>query len=55
MAACPSDVDQNGSVGFADVLSLRDWGCARVPTVMWTTAAPWTFDLLAVIANWGDC
>ena len=55
--ACPSDVDQNGSVGFADVLSLLgDWGCGTCPDSDVDNSGSVDFsDLLAVIANWGDC
>ena len=53
----PSDVDQNGSVGFADVLSLLgDWGCGTCPDSDVDNSGSVDFsDLLAVIANWGDC
>ena len=55
--ACPSDVDQDGSVGFADVLSLLgDWGCGTCPNSDVDNSGSVDFsDLLAVIANWGDC
>lgn len=55
--ACPSDVDQDGSVGFADVLSLLgDWGCGSCPDSDVDNSGSVDFsDLLAVIANWGDC
>ena len=54
---CPTDVDQDGSVGFADVLSLLvDWGCGTCPDSDVDNSGFVDFsDLLAVIANWGDC
>ena len=56
-AVCPTDVDQDGSVGFADVLSLLgDRGCGTCPNSDVDNSGSVDFsDLLAVIANWGAC
>ena len=54
---CPSDIDQDGSVDFADVLTLLgDWACDSCPDSDVDNSGNVDFsDLLTVIANWGDC
>ena len=56
-SSCPADVDGDGSVGFADVLTvLADWACESCPTSDVDGDGQVGFsDVLGVIANWGDC
>jgi hypothetical protein len=55
-STCPWDLDDNGSVGIADLLVIIDlWGkcvCVADFDQDGRVAIP---DLLAVIDHWGDC
>ena len=54
---CVADVDEDGAVGFADVLSLLgEWGCSSCPATDVDQDGNVGFsDLLIVVANWGGC
>ncbi|MEE8156262.1 MAG: FG-GAP repeat protein [Phycisphaerales bacterium] len=54
---CPWDLDGNGSVGAADLLSLlASWGpCKDCPADFDGNGNVGASDLLALLANWGPC
>ncbi|MEE8154546.1 MAG: FG-GAP repeat protein [Phycisphaerales bacterium] len=54
---CPWDIDANGSVGAADLLSLLvSWGpCKGCPADFDDSGSVGASDLLALLANWGPC
>ena len=54
---CPADVDDNGSVGFSDLLAiLAAWGtCGGCPEDVDGDGFVAFSDLLIVLANWGPC
>ncbi|MEE9129754.1 MAG: DUF4350 domain-containing protein [Phycisphaerales bacterium] len=59
-AVCPADLDDNGSVGASDLLSLLvSWGpCppkADCPADFDGNGTVGASDLLALLANWGPC
>ncbi len=56
-AACPWDLDDNGSVGVSDLLALlADWGpCKGCPADFDGNGTVGASDLLALLANWGLC
>ena len=55
--ACPWDVDDNGSIGVSDLLSLlASWGpCKECPADFDSDGNVGVSDLLALLANWGLC
>lgn len=55
--ACPTDVDDSGSVDFSDLLVvLAAWGpCPECPSDLDGSGSVDFADLLAVLAAWGDC
>ena len=54
---CPADVDDDGSVGFIDLLSLLDgWGlCGCCREDLDASGAVNFADLLLLLAAWGPC
>ncbi|MEE8154185.1 MAG: FG-GAP repeat protein [Phycisphaerales bacterium] len=54
---CPWDLDGNGSVGAADLLTLlASWGpCKGCPADFDGDGNVGAFDLLALLVNWGPC
>ena len=54
---CPWDLDDNGSVGAADLLGLLvSWGpCKGCPADFDGNGTVGASDLLALLANWGPC
>ncbi|MEE8155192.1 MAG: FG-GAP repeat protein [Phycisphaerales bacterium] len=54
---CPWDLDANGSVGAADLLSLlATWGpCESCPADFDGDGSVGAADLLALLVNWGPC
>ncbi len=55
--ACPSDVNQDGTVGISDVLALLDaWGtCIGCDADIVFDGVVNVSDLLEIIGNWGSC
>ncbi len=55
--ACPWDLDDNGSVGVSDLLSLlANWGpCKGCPADFDGGGTVGVSDLLVLLANWGPC
>ncbi len=56
-SACPWDLDDSGSVGASDLLSLLvSWGpCKGCPADFDGNGSVGASDLLALLANWGPC
>jgi polyhydroxybutyrate depolymerase len=56
-AACPADIDGNGTVDTADLLALlAAWGpCGKCPEDVDGTGTVDTADLLELLAAWGPC
>ena len=56
-APCPWDLDDNGSVGVSDFLSLlASWGpCKGCPADFDGNGNVGVSDFLALLANWGPC
>ena len=56
-ASCAWDLDNNGSVGASDLLSLlANWGpCKGCPADFDGNGTVGASDLLALLANWGPC
>ena len=56
-SVCPWDLDSNGSVGAADLLSLLvSWGpCKGCPADFDGNGNVGASDLLALLVNWGPC
>ncbi len=54
---CPWDLDADGSVGAADLLSLLvSWGpCKGCPADFDGNGNVGASDLLALLVNWGPC
>ncbi|MEE9130217.1 MAG: hypothetical protein V3T84_09380 [Phycisphaerales bacterium] len=54
---CPWDLDDNGSVGASDLLSLLvSWGpCKGCPADFDDNGTVGASDLLALLVNWGPC
>ena len=54
---CPWDLDNNGTVGASDLLSLlASWGpCKGCPADFDENGTVGASDLLALLANWGPC
>jgi hypothetical protein len=57
LSPCPSDLNNDGNVGFADVLVvLGDWACTSCESSDVDGDGLVGFsDVLSVIATWGDC
>ncbi len=57
VAVCEADLDDNGSVGVSDLLSLlASWGpCKGCPADFDGNGNVGVSDLLALLANWGPC
>ncbi|MCH2151599.1 MAG: hypothetical protein MK075_08185, partial [Phycisphaerales bacterium] len=57
VAACPEDIDGDGTVAFADLLAvLGDWNCSTCSQSDVDGDGMVGFsDVLAVIAKWGGC
>jgi T5SS/PEP-CTERM-associated repeat protein len=55
--ACPEDVDEDGTVGFGDLLAiLAAWGpCLECPADLDGDGTVGFPDLLAVLSAWGPC
>jgi hypothetical protein len=55
--SCPWDLDDNGSVGASDLLSLLvSWGpCKGCPADFDGNGTVGAADLLALLVNWGPC
>lgn len=56
-AACPADVDDDGSIGFSDLLAvLSNWGpCAGCPADIDADGVVGFTDVLAALSAWGPC
>ena len=54
---CPWDLEDDGSVGVADLLALlSDWGpCEGCPADFDGDGSVGLSDLLALLASWGAC
>ncbi len=54
---CPWDIDNNGAIGAADLLSLlASWGpCKGCPADFDGNGSVGASDLLALLVNWGPC
>ena len=56
-SSCPWDIDDSGSVGASDLLSLLvSWGpCKGCPADFDDNGSVGASDLLALLVNWGPC
>ena len=54
---CPADLDQDGIIGFADlVVLLSNWGvCVACPADFDGDGVVGFIDLLVVLSGWGPC
>ena len=54
---CPSDLNNDGLVGIADLLTIIDaWGfCGSCPADINNDGAVNVTDLLTLINSWGEC